>query len=44
MTPPTHQDEPGGQQDQGHWEVLNDHGEVYQQPIFFKSGSSNYEC
>ena len=35
---------PGGQQDQGHGVVLHDYGEVYQQPIFFKSRSSNYEC
>ena len=42
MTPPTHPGEPGGQQDQGHRVVLHDHdqGEIYQQPIFFMSGSS----
>ena len=42
MTPPTHQGGPGGQQDQDHEVVLHDQGEVYQQPIFFMSGSSIY--
>ena len=44
MTPPTHPGGPGGQQDQGHWVVLHDKGYIYQQPIFFMSGGSIYEC
>ena len=32
MTPPTCQDGPGGQQDQGHGDVLHDQREGYQQP------------
>ena len=39
MTPPTHQSEPGGEQDQGHGVVLHDQEEVYQQPISLISGS-----
>ena len=39
MTPPTHPGGPGGQQDQGQGVVLHDQGEVYQQPITFRSGS-----
>ena len=45
MTPPlTNPVGPGGQQDQGHRVVLHDQGEIYQQPIFFMSESSTYEC
>ena len=39
MTPLPHPGETGGQQDQGHGVVPHDQGEVYQQPITFRSWS-----
>ena len=44
MTPSTQPGGTGGQQDQGHGEVLHDQEEIYPQPIFFMSGSSIYVC
>ena len=39
-----HDQEEGYHQDQGQGVVLHFQGEVYQQPIFFMSGRSIYEC